>query len=275
MADTKKTKDISMKKNASKKVNSKRTNSKTKKEPNETTPKPKITWKNIGVIFALLVWVGVALVASQYLVSFILITILGTETASLPVWNMIFSALVYVLCLFLVVFVPWKLINLKTSRDELGLTGLPTWTDILLSPVGFFVYFVLSAILLALFTMLLPNVDWAQSQDVGFQNLIFTGDKILAFIALVVIAPIAEEIIFRGWLYGKMRGKLPAWLSIILVSALFGLMHGQWNVAVNVFCMSVVMCLMREITGTIWSSILLHMIKNGVAFYFLFINPIV
>ncbi|MFV0485151.1 MAG: lysostaphin resistance A-like protein [Candidatus Saccharimonadales bacterium] len=269
MANTKQKKDIvETKKSAPKKASAKKVE---ESKPTAT----KITWKTIGWALLMLAWVGIALIASQYIISFILISILGTETVLQPVWSTIYSALVYVLCLFFVVFVPWKLVKMKTNRDELGLTGLPTWTDILLSPVGFFVYFILSAILLALFASLMPGVDWNQSQDVGFQNLISTSDKILAFIALVVIAPIAEEIIFRGWLYGKLRGRMPAWLSIILVSALFGFMHGQWNVAVNVFCMSVVMCLMREITGTIWSSMLLHMIKNGVAFYFLFINPIV
>ena len=274
MATAEKTKKPTSKKAQPKKVDSKKTASKkpVKADKPETA---KITGKTIAWAVALLIWVGIALYASQFIISFIMIAILGTETVLQPVWSMVFSALVYILCLFLVVFVPWRLVKMKTNRDELGLTGLPTWTDILLSPVGFFVYFILSALLLGLFASILPGIDWNQTQDVGFQNLVLASDKILAFIALVILAPVAEEIIFRGWLYGKLRGKLPAWLSIILVSVLFGIMHGQWNVAVNVFCMSVVMCLMREITGTIWSSILLHVIKNGVAFYFLFINPIV
>ena len=87
-----------------------------------------------------------------------------------------------------------------------------------------------------------------------------------------MIAPIAEEVVFRGWLYGKFRSKMPAYLSIVLVSALFGLMHGQWNVGINVFCLSIVLCLLREVTGTIWSGIVLHMLKNGLAFYLLFVN---
>jgi membrane protease YdiL (CAAX protease family) len=240
-----------------------------------TQNKTKLNWRILGWALALLVWVGIALYASQFIISLIMVAILGLETVLQPLWSAIFSALVYILCLTLVVFIPWKLIKMKTNREELGLTGLPTWSDIGLAPVGFVTYFVLAMIVLAVFMALLPNINWEQAQDVGFQNLITSGDRILAFVALVVIAPVAEEIIFRGWLYGKLRTRIPAWLSILLVSILFGIMHGQWNVAINVFCMSVVMCLLREITGTIWSGILLHMIKNGVAFYFLFINPIV
>ena len=96
-------------------------------------------------------------------------------------------------------------------------------------------------------------------------------DFIMAFICLVVLAPLCEEIIFRGWLYGKLRFRMPALPAILIVSVLFGIMHGQWNVGVTVFAMSLGMCVLREFTGTIWAGVLLHMIKNGIAFYFLFV----
>ena len=88
-----------------------------------------------------------------------------------------------------------------------------------------------------------------------------------------------EEVIFRGWLYGKLRQKLSGKtseitgiiISILLVSLLFGIVHMQWNVGVNVFALSVVLCVLREITGTIYSGILVHMLKNGIAFYFLYV----
>ena len=95
----------------------------------------------------------------------------------------------------------------------------------------------------------------------------------MAFISLVVVAPVAEELIFRGWLYGKLRAKIPAIPAMLVVSILFGIVHGQWNVGVTVFVMSIAMCTLREITGTIWGGILIHILKNGIAFYFLYVNP--
>ena len=237
----------------------------------------KFGWSKVCWILGLLAWVIVSLVATQFVVSFLMLWILG-DVAAQPVWSTVYSAIVYTLCLLLTVLVPWKLFRMKTSRDELGLTGLPTWTDILLSPVGFAAYFVLAILLVALAGIIFPGINWSQAQEVGYDNLILVSDRILAFTALVVVAPIAEEIIFRGWLYGKMRTKVSAWAGILAVSLVFGLLHLgfdinalQWNVAVNVFFMSVVMCVMREITGTIWSGMLLHILKNGVAFYLLFI----
>jgi membrane protease YdiL (CAAX protease family) len=96
----------------------------------------------------------------------------------------------------------------------------------------------------------------------------------VAFVALVILAPVTEELIFRGFLYGKLRSRLNAIPAIILVSVLFGVLHGQWNVGVIVCIMSVFMCIARELTGTIYSGILMHMIRNGIAFYLLYVNPI-
>lgn len=274
--------------------------------PVKTQRKP--WWKVALSAMALLIWVGVIVIASQLIVGYLMLWILGRENFSQPVVTAIYSALSYILAMILIIFVPpkvsvkWKIVNEKesgtkvldgkkapkaTSRKELGLTGLPTWTDIGLAVAGFIVYLVLAAAFIAVFTWLnergiFPWFDANEAQDVGFSTYSVGMDRLVAFITLVVVAPIAEEIIFRGWLYGKLRAKLSAEttekasvvVSTLLVSLLFGLVHMQWNVGVNVFAMSLVLCALREFTGTIHSGILLHMIKNGVAFYLLFVMGI-
>ena len=112
-----------------------------------------------------------------------------------------------------------------------------------------------------------------KNEDVGFRQLNQRYEYILAFTTLIIIAPIAEEILFRGYLYGKLKKFVPIWVAILVTSALFGSIHGAWNLAIDTFALSIVLCLLRESTGNIWASILLHMAKNGIAFYILFINP--
>ena len=131
----------------------------------------------------------------------------------------------------------------------------------------------LAGILSAIATSIIPGFDPSEAQDVGFSNLSQSYQFIMAFIALVVVAPAAEELIFRGVIYGEMR-KVNPYLATIIVSLMFGIAHGQLNVSITTFAMSLVMCFMREkLTGTVWSTIIFHMIKNAVAFYFLFIAP--
>lgn len=230
---------------------------------------------NIVWVFMMLVWVAAVLVATQLLLRLVLIDLMHLDQASMSTnaLQTLYSALVYVVSLAITIFVPWKLAKSKTTRDELGLRGLPTWTDILLAPVGFIVFMIVAVILVAILQSIFPGINWNESQDVGFSNLISSSDFILAFISLVVVAPVAEELIFRGWLYGKLRAKIPAIPAMLVVSILFGIVHGQWNVGVTVFVMSIAMCTLREITGTIWGGILIHILKNGIAFYFLYVNP--
>ena len=254
----------------------------------EKPKKPKNSKKsNVLLVIWLLLWTGASLVASQFIIVYLLYFILGRETLTTPVWTTVMDALIYALTLFFVLFVPPRLFRKKTSpkknpnwttdREELGLKGLPTWTDIGLAPVGFIVYLLIAAALVWVFSIF-PWFNPEETQEIGF-NLYATGvDRIIAFITLVVLAPIAEELIFRGWLYGKLREKLSEkvsnnasmLISIFLVSLLFGIIHLQWNVGVNVFALSIVLCGLREITGTIYAGILLHMIKNGVALYLLY-----
>lgn len=240
--------------------------------------------KKIAKVLILCAWVIVAFYGIEKLIAILLVHIVPNNWLTQPFWTTIYAALSYSISLAVIIFIPWKLFKEKTTREELGLKGLPTWTDLGLAPAGFIVYLFLAGAILSIFSQLFPWFDMSEAQETGFDNLVFGFDRIVALIALVVIAPIAEEIVFRGWFYAKTKkvlmkktGKkkikeLPVIVTAtLLVSAVFGLLHGQWNVGINVFAMSLVLCALREITGTIHAGILLHMIKNAVAFYLLYI----
>ncbi len=186
------------------------------------------------------------------------------------------GAVMYVVTLAIAVVLPRWLMHSPTTRAELGVRPWLTWRDIGLSILGFVVATILGLVLAVVAAQLWPGLDWSQVQTTGFEGAAGQADKILAFVTLVVVAPMAEELIFRGYLYGKLRTRGIAMpLAIVVTSLMFALAHGQVNVGINVFALSLVLCALREFTGSIWAGVLVHMIKNGVAFYFLFINPIV
>ena len=233
----------------------------------------------VAMAFALPIWVFVGFYAAQILVTG-LVLLLGVLHVSLDsinqtIVNTALAVLVYLITLVLVIGIPWLINKHRTDKAELGLSGLPSWTDILLAPAGLVVYFILSSLLILAATHVLPWVDVNQVQNTGFGHLNVRYEYILAFVTLVVIAPIAEEILFRGYLFGKLKKFVPVWIAILVTSVLFGFIHGAWNLAIDTFALSVVLCMLRESTGSIWASILLHMAKNGIAFYLLFINHIV
>lgn len=233
--------------------------------------------RNILFSIALPVWVFVGFMVAQALVIGVLwaLRLVGVSTAGLneSVYATLVGALIYTLSLLVVLGLPWLVKRRNVSREELGLQRLPTWLDILWAPAGAVVYVILTALVTAFAMAFLTFIDYSQAQDTGFSQLATRPEYLLAFFSLVIVAPVAEEIIFRGYLFGKLRKHAPLWLAILITSALFAFVHGQWNVGLDVFALSIVLCLLRVVSGSLWPSILLHMLKNGVAFYFLFINP--
>jgi len=210
--------------------------------------------------------------AAQFIVGVPMLIILGSDTLKTPLIATIFSVLVYVLSFIFLLFTFKHIKPLKTpvTRNEFGLNNLVTFSDIGLALAGFFGYLAFSAILTALFSVF-SWFNLTETQPLLYSTLISPSGKILAALALVVAGPILEEVIYRGLIYGKLRKNHSLITSILTVSILFGFLHGQWNVGIDVFALSVVACLMRETTGTIYAGIILHILKNTIAFYMLFI----
>lgn len=243
-----------------------------KPRKSKKTPVRRNKWR---MLFILPAWVLVSFFGSSLILSALLMLLgaFGVDLALLmppAAFNAVFAALTYVLAFGIAFGVPVLFGRGRVNLEILGLTRLMGWSDIGLVPIGFIVYLVLAWAIVSLAIALFPGFAADQVQDVGFANITDRAGYLLAFTTLVVIAPIAEELLFRGYLYGKLRRHVPLYLAIFMTSALFALVHMQWNVALNVFALSIVMCGLREITGSIWAGILLHMAKNAIAFYILF-----
>lgn len=236
--------------------------------------------KSRWLIAALLpLWVFVSfLIAQQITIGLIWVL----KSLHVPITNLnesgfttIAAVFIYAVTIAVVIGVPWLVRKKRVSAEDIGLHRLPFWRDILMAPVGLIVYFILSAAFILTITALIPSFNVNQPQDTGFNAITQQYQLILAFITLVVLAPVAEEILFRGYLFGKLRKLVPLWVAILITSILFGLIHGAWNLAIDTFALSIVLCLLRVSTGSLWAPILLHMMKNAIAFYLLFIHPLI
>lgn len=220
-------------------------------------------------------WVGIAtasFMASQYIVGYgirALIMLGASWEVGSPTSLLVYRLIIYIVTALLLAGVVWYK-DRAVGLGTIALTRLPWWKDIGLVVPGALAYIVLTVAALNIAGTWF-GVDTDQTQDLGFSTL-GSGEMLVAFIVLVILTPFFEEALFRGFLYGRLRGQTtPWWLPALVVSALFGLAHMQWNVGLDVFCLSMVACGLRELTGSIWSGILLHMLKNMVAFLVMFV----
>jgi uncharacterized protein len=84
---------------------------------------------------------------------------------------------------------------------------------------------------------------------------------------IVFAAAIAEEVAFRGLLFGGLRTRMPGWAAALISAAVFGMLHAVTGIsAVPVLvAFGFVLCLLYERTGSIVPGILLHMANNSLA----------
>lgn len=83
-------------------------------------------------------------------------------------------------------------------------------------------------------------------------------------LATVVLAPITEEVIFRGLIFSRLERAMPGWLAAVLSAAVFGVCHGQAVWMAYAFVLGLVFVLIRLRTGSILPSLLAHFVFNGI-----------
>lgn len=225
----------------------------------------------------LVAWVILAFVIGQFIVvelTWVLVQI-GVDFSAVndAVLETILTAITWVVVLLLAVGVPFFVYKKKITRRDIGLQRLPTWAELGLALAGYVASAIVAYYAIIFLGTIVPGFDAVEEQDVGFVGLSHRYEYVVAFVTLVIIAPFAEEIFFRGYIYGKLKRYIPTWLAIVVVSIMFGAAHGQWNVGVMTFIMSLFMCGLRDLTGSLWPAIVLHMTRNGIAYTVLFIVP--
>lgn len=204
-----------------------------------------------------------------------LIEYLGRTTPGL----LLAIAILYIVALAVVVGIPvgiryWFTKKTSDIRKLLGIDTNLKFKSIAFVPLAWLGYFI-ATVAVTMIAVQVPGFDVNQNQDVAFNNLNSATDILIAFMGLVVLAPVVEELLFRGYLFGKIRAVSNFWISTLATSLVFGIAHQQWNVGIDVFVLSIFLCLLREKTGNVWAGMLLHGLKNSIAFFYLFIAPII
>jgi membrane protease YdiL (CAAX protease family) len=110
-------------------------------------------------------------------------------------------------------------------------------------------------------------------------NMPSFGTFLLIFSIMAVLPAIGEELLFRGifmrFAYQRSRRIV---FPVILTSLMFAFVHGNAYGVLSIFLAGVVLAVIYYLTGSIWLSILAHMLNNGMQvalIYFLGDNEVV
>ena len=95
---------------------------------------------------------------------------------------------------------------------------------------------------------------------------------VLVLISAGIMAPVVEELFFRGFLFGMYRRRQPLWVAYVASSVLFTLLHlmpGQMNVqqmaglSVGIFLLAILLAWLYQHTGSLYPGMVAHAINNA------------
>lgn len=88
------------------------------------------------------------------------------------------------------------------------------------------------------------------------------GNFIVTLLGVGIVAPIIEEIIFRGLIYHELKRHMPILLAVVIQALLFGIYHFNIVQGIYAFFLGIILALALNWTDTIWSAILIHFSYN-------------
>ena len=157
--------------------------------------------------------------------------------------------------LIVVILLLWFLLRKKPLKEAAGLCRCSGLT------AGFCVFGAVGLyVLVSLALVLLP-----ESWMAGYEETMLLGTEtgLIPALAVVVSAPLAEELVFRGIIQPRLERAMPAWIAVVLQAALFGLIHGTPVQIAYAFVMGLLFGYIRHCTGSILPTIAAHAAFNA------------
>ncbi len=139
---------------------------------------------------------------------------------------------------------------------------------------GLFAIYIFLGLATVLITPMLENNLGKQELQAPVQMIIDAKENnpsLLVFLAIltVIVAPVCEEFVFRGYLYGTLKRYSCRFFAATISALFFAVVHASLWSLVPLFIVGFFLAMIYEISGSLWASILTHALFNGVTTFFL------
>lgn len=128
--------------------------------------------------------------------------------------------------------------------------------------VGWSLVAILAYVALALVYTVLLDPESQEPIETGERYGTLIGSAVI----IVIVAPLFEEIFFRGFLYRILRGRMGLWPALVIGGSLFGAVHaasGGLLAVALIAPLGFLLCLVYERSGSLYPCIALHALNNG------------
>ncbi|MDT9025554.1 CPBP family intramembrane glutamic endopeptidase [Rossellomorea yichunensis] len=150
----------------------------------------------------------------------------------------------------------------QLSWSEVGIKpfNVKDWKIIII----YSVILLVGAVIIVVLISFIGN-SWENSKTEAIQQNATFFTVLIAFISAAIISPIYEEIFYRGFLYRWLRTRIGLTGALLLSSLIFTIVHiPTYNVMPVNFFSGILFALAYERTNSIWPSVLIHGLTNGI-----------
>ncbi|MEM1442177.1 MAG: type II CAAX endopeptidase family protein [Verrucomicrobiota bacterium] len=86
---------------------------------------------------------------------------------------------------------------------------------------------------------------------------------ILSIVMACVAAPLVEEFLFRGYMYGAVKEATNPVFAAVVIGALFAVVHGNLPALIPLWAFSILLCVAYDLTRSLWVPIGMHAFFNA------------
>jgi uncharacterized protein len=152
-------------------------------------------------------------------------------------------------------------VTLRPRAEQFGLRRAPLRYTAGIAFIGVATFYLFSVLYSVIFQ---PNNPQRTIDDLGADKN--TALLVAGAVLVILVAPVCEEIVFRGFIYRVLRSRMAFWLAAGIDGILFGLVHGV-NAALPVLAfLGAVLCWVFERTGTLFAPIAIHALNNAISY---------
>ena len=150
----------------------------------------------------------------------------------------------------------------KTSRDMYLLHPMnPAPLKIVLGVI-FVAAFTLATQIAAI---LIQAADSSQTYRKVAENQ-YSCQIAVGLVVYCIIAPLAEELLFRGIIFTSFRQYTPIFVAILASGVIFGIYHGNIVQGIYAFIFGCLMAVAYEYYGTFWAAVAVHGLQNFISY---------
>lgn len=123
-------------------------------------------------------------------------------------------------------------------------------------------------VLLSIFLKIFENNDYINTTLEALENILnynSISEYLVLFTSVVIIAPILEEILFRGILFSETKKYLNVAAAIVINGLCFAIYHMNIIQGINTFFMGMVLSYVYYYRRNIKEAIAIHMVNNLIA----------